>query len=363
MKQLFSLSLLLLTNITGIHAQVKGPIENVIIITTDGLRWQEVFKGMDSAITNTVKFNQGDSGGIYKKYWQAEVGERRKLLMPFLWSTIAAQGQIYGNRTFGSKVNNANPYWFSYPGYNEILCGFVDTAINTNSYPPNPNTNLLEFLNKQTGYKGKVAAFGAWSAFDRIFNEQRAGIPVICGADDCGGTRPDKEQHLLNKLKADTYSPFEEEAPDAFTHYAAVDYLEKEHPSTLYISYGETDEWAHEGHYRDYLDACHRVDKWIGEFWSRIQADKKYKDKTLLFITVDHGRGNGAEWTSHNNKIPNSNEIWFAVMGPQVVAKGEMRTDVQLYQKQFAQTIAELMGWHFTCEHPVADGFKELIVK
>ncbi len=29
--------------------------ENIIIITTDGFRWQEVFKGMDSAIANNSK--------------------------------------------------------------------------------------------------------------------------------------------------------------------------------------------------------------------------------------------------------------------------------------------------------------------
>lgn len=42
--------------------------ENIIIITTDGLRWQEVFAGMDSAIANNNKFNQEDSAGIFKKY-------------------------------------------------------------------------------------------------------------------------------------------------------------------------------------------------------------------------------------------------------------------------------------------------------
>jgi len=42
--------------------------ENIIIITTDGFRWQEVFKGMDSAIANNSKFNQGDSSYIFEKY-------------------------------------------------------------------------------------------------------------------------------------------------------------------------------------------------------------------------------------------------------------------------------------------------------
>src|SRR5436190_6292760 len=84
--------------------------ENIIIITTAGFRWQEVFKGMDSAIANNSKYNEGDSEYIYKQYWAADEQERRKKLFPFLWNTLEPQGQVFGNRTLGSKVDNANPY-------------------------------------------------------------------------------------------------------------------------------------------------------------------------------------------------------------------------------------------------------------
>src|SRR3569832_2132788 len=79
--------------------------ENIIIITTDGFRWQEVFKGMDSAIANNSKYHQGDSEYIYKNYWAANEQERRKKLMPFLWSTVVTKGQVFGNRSLGSKID------------------------------------------------------------------------------------------------------------------------------------------------------------------------------------------------------------------------------------------------------------------
>src|SRR6187551_668308 len=112
--------------------------EYLIIITTDGFRWKEVFKGMDSAIANNSKFNQGDSSYIFEKYWSNNENERRKKLMPFFWNTIVNHGQIYGNRKFDNKVNNANPHWFSYPGYSEIMTGFADSTIDSNDFPPNP---------------------------------------------------------------------------------------------------------------------------------------------------------------------------------------------------------------------------------
>lgn len=306
-------------------------VENIIIITTDGFRWQEMFGGMDSAVANNSKFNQGDSSGIYKKYWAADATERRKKLMPFFWSTIENNGQIYGNRNFNNKVNVANRYWFSYPGYNEIFTGYPDTLINSNGYKPNPNTTLTEFLNKQPLFKNKVAAFGAWDAFERILNKERSKVPVVNGFDKIPAGPNSK---LLNKMLEDTYKPFgQEECPDIFTHYAALDYLQAKKPRVLYISYGETDEWAHSGHYKDYLNAAHQVDKWISDLWNYLQSNPTYKNKTALFITTDHGRGDAIkkEWTSHGSDIKGADEIWFAAMGPGIKNKGEVKVAGQLY--------------------------------
>lgn len=339
-------------------ANAQKKTENIIIITTDGFRWQEVFKGMDSAIANNSKFNQGDSDYIYKKYWSNDEFERRKKLMPFLWSTVDDKGQIFGNRTAGSKVDVMNPYWFSYPGYNEIFTGFADTAINKNDYPANPNITVLEFLNKQPKLKNKVAAFGAWDAFDRILNEERSGIPVVSGFNLTGGKNPNANERLINAMNKDAHKPFgEEECLDVFTHYAAFEYLKTKKPKVLYIAYGETDEWGHNGQYRSYLDAGQQVDAWIKQIWDFVQSDPQYKNKTTLFITVDHGRGDKKkeEWTSHNNKIEDSHEIWFAVMGPDTPVRGELKTEMQLYQQQFAQTFAMLLGYTYTATHSIAD--------
>jgi hypothetical protein len=337
------------------HAQVKT--ENIIIITTDGLRWQEVFKGMDSVIANNNEWHENDSDYIYKNYWHDDLEERRKKLFPFLWNTMAVKGQLFGNRDKGVKVDNANPYWFSYPGYSEIMTGFADTTIDRNDFPPNPHVTVLEFFNQQPKLKGKVAAFGAWEAFDRILNEERSGIPVISGFNPTGGKNPTAREKLLNRMLHDSYKPWkEDECLDVFTHYAAMEWLTTRKPRVLYIAYGETDEWAHAGQYRSYLDAAHQVDAWLRDIWNFVQQDPQYKDKTSLFITVDHGRGDKAkdEWDSHNNKIADSHEIWFAVMGPDTPVRGEWQGEVQLYQEQFAQTFARLMGYTYKANHPIA---------
>jgi hypothetical protein len=354
MKYLLSFFLLALSS----HAGAQRGTENIIIITTDGLRWQEVFKGMDSLIAVDSRYHEDDSARIFEKFWDSDPVTRREKLMPFFWKTIREKGQLFGNRDAGSKVNNANPYWFSYPGYSEIMTGYADTAINSNSFPPNPNVTVLEFLNKQSRTRGKVAAFGAWNAFDRILNEERSGIPVMSAFDKTGGKNPTANERLINLLAKDSYKPWNEaECLDVFTHYAAMEWLKTRRPKVLYIAYGETDEWAHSGKYRSYLDAAKQVDTWISEIWNWVQADPQYRNKTTLFITTDHGRGDAvkSEWTDHGNKIADAGEIWFAVMGPDTPVRGELKSDMQLYQAQFAQTIAKFMGYTYKAGHPIAD--------
>ncbi len=353
MRLLLSLLLLL-----SMHIAKAQRIENIIVITTDGLRWQEVFKGMDTALANNSKFNQWDSANIYKKYYGANEAERRKKLMPFFWSTVLENGSIYGNREYDNKVDVENPYWFSYPGYSEIFTGNVDKAVNSNDYKPNPNENFLEFINKQHAYKNKVEAFGAWEAFNRILNEGRCGYPVVAAFDNCGGSKPSASEQLINKMLADSYKPFGMgECLDVFTHYEAMAALQQRAPKVLFVGYGETDEWAHHGHYKDYLESAHQVDAWIKQIWDFVQSDARYKNKTAIFIAVDHGRGDvkKSEWTSHGSGIAGANEIWFAVMAPGIAAKHEVKTPMHLYQKQFAQTITSMLGMKFTANHPVAD--------
>ncbi len=335
------------------HTQVQ----NAIIITTDGLRWQELFKGIDTAIANNRRFNEGDSSYIYEQYGHIDPLKSREKIFPFFWKKFVDIGSLYGNRNFENNVNVANPHWFSYPGYSELFTGFADAQINSNSYPPNPHVTLLEFLNQQPGFKNKIAAFGAWNAFDRILNQQRSGLPVYNAFDTVGG-KLTPQQKIINQMLVDSYKPWKEaECLDVFTHYAAAEYLKTHQPKVLYIGYGETDEWAHAGKYRSYLDAAHQFDQWVNELWNYLQSSPMYKNKTALFITTDHGRGDSvkAEWTGHGSGIKGSDESWFTIVAPGLYAKGEVKTPAQYHTRQFAQTIAHLLGTTYKGYHPISE--------
>ena len=75
----------------------------------------------------------------------------------------------------------SNPWYFSYPGYNEILTGEVDESINSNDKVFNPNKTILERLNAQPEFKNSTALFGSWDVFPYIVNTQRSKVQVNAG--------------------------------------------------------------------------------------------------------------------------------------------------------------------------------------
>ena len=367
-KQAFFSFFLILSLGLQLNLKAQDNAPNLIVITTDGLRWQEVFNGMDFALANHKKFNHGDSAYLYKKYGSISVSERQTKLLPFFWQSMAKKGLLFGNRFKENKVDVANPHWFSYPGYNEIFTGYPDSAINSNNYPPNPHQNVLAFLHTQKSYQNKVIAFGAWDAYNRILNEAASGFPVINGFENVSSILKDPQTKILEDMLQNSYKPFKEvECLDVFTHQQAKYYLATKRPKVMYISYGETDEWAHEGNYSAYLDAANQVDRWVADLWQWIQNTPGYKDNTYLLITTDHGRGFGDAWTDHGADVKGASSIWFGLMGPEnnsnltkIAAAmqskmGEQTANQQLYQKQLATTMAKLLGLQFAPAHPVGE--------
>ncbi|HWB26532.1 MAG TPA: alkaline phosphatase family protein [Chitinophagaceae bacterium] len=357
MKKIFFITLSLFALLPAAFAQNKT--QNLVIVTLDGMRWQEVFGGVDSALIANKKFTR-DSQQVIKDFWSDDITERRKKLFPFLWGSIAQHGQLYGDRWDSSFVNNANPYWFSYPGYNEIFTGYPDTAINSNDKNLNPNENVLEFINKQPGYTGKVAAFSTWDCFPYILNKWRSGIYVNSDVDTLHFNAPALQ--LINDMQFLSPRPIDVR-PDLITYFAGREYLKAYKPKVLYIAFDETDDFAHGGMYDQYLKSAHSEDAMIADLWNILQSMPGYKNNTTLLVTCDHGRGDKIkeQWTSHGSKIEGSNQIWIAVMGPGIKALGEVKNNPQLYQRQLAATIAALLGFEFKPPHPVAPPIQSIL--
>lgn len=337
------LTILIVAIGVSLNAQKKDT--KVVLITLDGFRWQELFTGADPIlITNTDYVH--DTTSLKDQFWKDSPIERRKALMPFIWTEVVKKGQIHGNRNHGSQVDLTNKMWFSYPGYNEILTGKADDErITSNDKIPNPNKTILELANTDPHYKNKVVAFGSWDVFPCIINGVRSGVPVNAGFDVAEGNLTEKES-FLNELQGQIPSPWGSVRLDAFTHHYALEEMKKNHPSLIYIAYGETDDFAHDGDYSAYLKSAYNTDGFIREIWDYTQSDPFYENNTLFLITTDHGRGTESldTWKSHGANVDGAGSVWLIAFGKGVKGSGEIIESEQLYSNQIAPSILQALG-------------------
>lgn len=355
MGRLIAAALLVFASAT---ARAQGaPAANVVLIVTDGLRWQEVFTGAERALLASKAGGVADTAGLRRDFWRDDVNERRAALMPFFWGTIGRDGQLFGNPGKGSVVRLTNTFKFSYPGYNEILTGVFDPAINSNEYPPNPNETVFEWLSSKPEFSGKVAAFATWDAFTRIFNAQRSGVVVRDGWTPpfaAEGARGEREQ-TIDEFYRTSVQYWPNNAFDAPMHLAAKEYIKTRTPRLIFIGYGETDEWAHAGRYDLVLRSAHQVDAFIADLWQTMQAMPEYRGNTAFIITTDHGRGRGNDgWQHHGRDVNGAENTWIALLGAGVPPLGERGPASTVTSNQIAATIAQLLGEDWVGRRPNA---------
>jgi hypothetical protein len=315
---------------------------NVILVTLDGLRWQEVFSGADETLIDAESGGVKEVDAVRERFWSDAPEERRTRLMPFFWETIATHGRVFGNPEDRSVARVTNGLNFSYPGYNEILTGRADPRIDSNDKRPNPNVTVLEWLHVKDAFRGRVVAFCSWDVFPFIINERRSGIPVNAGWQPLAAG-DDGELRELDRLAEELPRYWHNVRYDYLTLRGALDSLRQQQPRVLYVSLGETDDWAHARRYDLYLDAAYRNDRALRELWTAVQTLPHYANHTSLVVTTDHGRGETrADWISHGQDVPGSDRIWIAVVGPDTLPGAPPEEEVT--QSQVAATLAALLG-------------------
>jgi hypothetical protein len=288
----------------------------VVLVTFDGVRWQDVFRGADPRLVDDPRYVNPDIKDDVVAPPYVNVPDRAAALMPFLHGVVARQGVLIGDRDKGECAKVANDLWFSYPGYSEFLTGKPDPALTDNGKVRNPNVTFLEYLQRRPDYHGKVAAVGTWDVFPYIINTERTDLPVNAGF---AGTYP----------------------TDVKTAREGLRLLARHDQRVVFIAFGDTDEFAHAGDYAHYLMSLERGDDFLRQVWDQLQSDPYYRGQTTLMVSTDHGRGEEplAAWREHGSRrafqltpkeapeynetgVPGSDNVWMAAIGPAVDPAG-----------------------------------------
>ncbi len=339
--------------LTELRAQTptaQRKTKHIVLFTSDGVRWQDLFTGIDPTLMREKSAGMADAGALREKLWADTPAARREALMPFFWTELVPQGILLGNASKGSSVEVSNRYRVSYPGYSEILTGRAqDNVITGNLSLQNPTPSFLQFLRSQQHLKREqVAVFASWENFHYSAENKRGDIYVNAGYDVSELPRDSPRTDLFNKLQFDARFKDDSARHDAFTFGLGSEYLQKIQPEHMFISFDETDDWAHSRRYDRVLESLQYVDRALQQLWSYLQSSQKYRGTTTLVVTTDHGRGSTlADFSGHGPRVPGDEHIWAFFIGPDVSPVGEASNTDTYYQRDIAPTILDLLGFDY----------------
>lgn len=327
----FKLILTFLALFTGLLANNFRQNSNVILITLDGVRWQEFFDGDDPFLNDDVA--------------DAYLGES----FPIFWNNHAKNSTIYGNLKSKSPMT-VNGIPVSLPGYKSIFLGHNHNCRNNSCDRVLTETFPERIARELHLDKYQVAGFASWGKIELALEHDPGNIFVNTNITDVDDETDDPIIDSLNALqKSDPPKGWGGARRDIYTWAHGMHYLQKHRPRFLYIGLDDSDEYGHKNQYESYLASLHQYDKWIDELISQLKTMGEYGKNTTIIITTDHGRGKKKRWTGHadfswNRHLLTGKHIWCTVLGNQVNPLGIVKKIKGKSHQSIRPTVELLFG-------------------
>jgi hypothetical protein len=285
------------------------PSDIVVVLTIDGVRWQEIFRGSDPML--------GRDLGPDFAAWQTP-----EALTPHLHQLASNQGILFG--ADAAPMVASSPSTVSLPGYSEIFSGRSPSCAN-NDCPATTEMTLLDEW-AQRDPNAELTILSSWSRIGRAAAKDLSRMTVSAGRSvKVHAERFCAEPGLCLQYHAGTHvSPWpgdDDYRPDRATSALALEYLRVHQPQFLFVGLGDTDEHAHHGDYRGYLQALHSADATIGAVGQWLREKEQQGHRTLLVCTTDHGRAHGF---NHHGGVPEAARVWALFAGSVVAARGPL---------------------------------------
>lgn len=235
---------------------------NVILLTLDGVRWQDFYQRGPEA--------------------------------PFsvFWDKHAPRAAIVDLEAKNAPVK-------SLPAYQEMMVGEA-TPCDGNRCGRVQQETLIDRL-VGLGWSRKLAVVASWGTIGHAVSKQE--LPFVDVGIHDGEQRP----------------PWGDARKDNDTWAKALKALEAR-PRFLWISLNDADEWGHRGSRDNYVAQLRRYDTWLDALLARLAAMPGYGERTTLIVTTDHGRGEGENWTEHGSDHPAARRAFAFALGPKVKA-------------------------------------------
>jgi hypothetical protein len=290
-------------------------VARVILVTLDGVRWQDVFEGKTGP-------------------W------------PRVWSLLETRGVALGHGAGCGVVRPRNTTHISLPGYLEIFTG-RRTFCMSNVCPQVDQPTVLDVA-ANAGLT--TASIASWDVLDHAATARRAektadGLLVSAGT-RWPGRRPLEDARLEAAVVAgENAKPFPALGgtyrPDRYTAAIALEYLRVRRPRVLHVGLGDTDEHGHRDDRIAYDASLSAIDGFLGDLAATLDATGLARTTSVLVVS-DHGRANN--FREHGAQWPESGRSFILAFGGRVPKRGEVCARHDLWLTDIAPTLRSLLG-------------------
>ena len=285
-------------------SHASPPPVAIVVVTLDGVRWHEVFEGVDAKLAASHGLAPSEVVGAAE-------------LTPNLHRIVATHGAALGAPGVGATISASGPNFVSLPGYAELLSGRRRTGCRDNQCTGSGAPTLLDdFGAGSLRETAQVALFTSWPDIARVASERG--------------------------VVAEPLPRSPSFRPDSVTADLAIAHLKAHPPKFLFLGLGEPDEFGHHDDYAGYLNALRRADARIAEIDLELARLAAHGTRTALFVTADHGRADS--FVEHGAKFPESARVWLIAAGSAVRAAGLIAAPSGRRLADLAPTVRQIAG-------------------
>jgi hypothetical protein len=277
-----------------------------VLVALDGVRWQEVFQGVERSRATEQGMAEEEVVGAEK-------------LVPNLHRLANVAGFALGAPDSCSSFVATGPDFLSLPGYAEMLSGRSPTWCADNECAATREVTLVDQIRAApSADSSDVAVISSWERIERVATSHPSEIVVSTGRTHGTSRSRLRFDHKASELldrgsEAAAWPGTDDFRPDRYTAEIALYYLAKRQPRFLFLGLGDTDELAHANDYHGYLGALQHADAVIGQLVATLDEMGSRGYRTTLLVTADHGRA--ADFRNHGRSAPESGRVWLIAAG------------------------------------------------
>jgi hypothetical protein len=305
-------------------------IDTVVLVALDGVRWQEIFRGVDPELAAGARLGPA-----------ARLSAEQ--LVPAIHD-LARRGVALGAPGHGEPFLASGPNFVSLPGYTELFSGRLAPCQENDCRAP-PSWTIADGL---AGLSSRpIGIFSSWEPIGAVSAADPSRLTVSAGLRAGYNLELVASDPALGPMweRASQSSPAPGHGsyrPDARTAELALGWFEQHRPSYFFLSLGDTDEYAHEGDYAGYLGALQEADRQIAKLVAIADGWATEGHRTSFVVTTDHGRSSG--FRDHGRDHPESARAWLVAAGGPIPTRGFVSSRTSRRLRDVAPTLRVLLG-------------------